>query len=72
METYDLHETGIVTECQEEVELKSIAHSMRKGLKEKQFDTLTESVVSRGNDQTEYVILPKGLKTVTPQVLSSD
>ena len=54
------------------MELKSIAHSMRKGLKEKQFDTLTESVVSRGNDQTEYVILPKGLKTVTPQVLSSD
>ena len=54
------------------MELTSITHSMRKGLNEKQFDALTETVVSRGNDQTEYVILPKGLKTVTPQVLSSD
>ena len=68
------NETGSTTESQEELELKSVTHSMLKRLKEKQLDALVESVESQGSEQTECVMLPKGeqrlgRKTVTPQVL---
>lgn len=72
---YRVHnETGSPTESAEELELKSVAHSMLKRLKEKQLEALAQSIESQGGELTECVMLPKGeqrlgRKTVMPQVL---
>lgn len=52
-------ETQSATETPEELELKSVAHTMLKRLKEKQLDILVQSVESKGGENTECVLLPK-------------
>ena len=61
-------------ETPEELELKSVIHSMLKRLKEKQLDVLVQSVESKGGERTECVLLPKqdlrlGRRSVAPHVL---
>ena len=51
-----------MTKSHVELKLKSVTHSLLTCLKEKQIDTLVESEESQGNDQADYVILPKGTK----------
>lgn len=72
---YRIHnETSSPTESAEELELKSVTHSMLKRLKEKQLDALVQSIESQGGELTDCVLLPKGeqrlgRKTIMPQVL---
>lgn len=72
---YRVHnETESPSETAEEIELKSVTHSMLKRLKEKQLEALVQSIESQGGEITECVLLPKGeqrlgRKTIMPQVL---
>lgn len=72
---YRVHnETESSSETAEEIELKSVTHSMLKRLKEKQLEALVQSIESQGGEITECVLLPKGeqrlgRKTIMPQVL---
>ncbi|CAH1789245.1 unnamed protein product [Owenia fusiformis] len=68
------NEAESTIEKQEDMELRSVAHSLLKRLKEKNLDTLIEAVESQGGVKTECVHIPKGdvrfgRKTVTPQLL---
>jgi hypothetical protein len=58
----------------EDLEMKSVAQSMLKRLKERQLDVLVQSVESKGGETTECVLLPKGdlrigRRSVAPHVL---
>ena len=58
----------------DELELKSVAHSLLKRLKEKQLGVLIQAVESRGGDTTECLLLPRGdlhlgRRSVAPHVL---
>ena len=53
-------ETKSSVETEEELEVKSVIHSMLKRLKESQLETLIQSVESRGGEVTNCVLVPKG------------
>lgn len=58
----------------DELELKSVAHSLLKRLKEKQLGVLIQSLESRGGDTTECLLLSRGdlrlgRRSVAPHVL---
>lgn len=62
------------SECGSEMELKSVAHSLLKRLKETQLSLLVEAVESGGGTATNCVLIPKGdvrigRRTVLPNVL---
>lgn len=68
------NEAESANETPEELELKSVAQSMLKRLKEKQLDVLVRSVESKGGERTDCVLLPKGdirlgRRTVAPQIM---
>lgn len=68
------NETGSTTESPEDLELKSVVHSMLKRLKEKQLESLIQSIESKGGEAGECVLLPKGetrfgKKTMTPVIM---
>ena len=68
------HETSGKNETEEDLELKSITQSMLKRLKEKNLETLVQSVESKGGEQTPCVLLPSGTmklgkRSVTPNFL---
>lgn len=59
---------------QDEMELKSVSHTMLKRLRERQLDILIQSVESKGGETTDCVLLPKdeirvGRRTVSAHVL---
>ncbi|KAK3597902.1 hypothetical protein CHS0354_042240 [Potamilus streckersoni] len=61
-------------ESPEELELKSVAQSMLKRLKERQLDVLIQIIEQRGGEATECVLLPKGdlrlgRRSVAPHIL---
>ena len=61
-------------ETPEELEFKSVVHSMLKRLKEKQLDTLIQSVEMKGGEDCECVLYPRaesriGKKSSTPTVI---
>ncbi|XP_070184528.1 mothers against decapentaplegic homolog 6-like [Littorina saxatilis] len=62
------------TESGDDLEAKSVAHSMLKRLKESQLDVLVHALETRGGETTECVLLPKGelklgRRMVAPHVL---
>lgn len=68
------NETSCSTESAEDLEVKSVAHSVLKRLKEKSLEVLVQSVESKGGETTECVLLPKGdlrlgKRTAAPHVL---
>lgn len=68
------NETGSPTESADELELKSFIHRMLKRLKEKNLETMTQSIEARGGEETDCVLLPKdeiciGKRVLTPSVL---
>lgn len=66
---------GAVTDDDDDViQMKAVAHSMLKRLKEKQLEALVQAVESRGGDTTSCVVLPReplqlGKRTVQPHVV---
>ena len=59
---------------QDEMELKTVSHTMLKRLRERQLDILIQSVESKGGETTDCVLLPKdelrvGRRTVSAHVL---
>ncbi|KAK3094481.1 hypothetical protein FSP39_002311 [Pinctada imbricata] len=54
------NETAGKNESDEELELKSIIHSMLKRLKEKNLEILVQSVETKGGEDTPCVLLPSG------------
>lgn len=68
------NETGSEAETSDELELRSVAHSMLKRLKERQLEALISSIESKGGEASECVLLPRGemrigKKCLTPLVL---
>ena len=69
-ESHGAHEK----ESAEDLEVKSVAQSMLKRLKESQLEMLLQALESKGGETTECVLLPKGelrlgRRTVSPHVL---
>ena len=65
---------GGIDSVSDELELKSVAQSLLKRLKEKQLAVLIQAVESRGGDTTECLPFPRGdvrlgRRTVAPHVL---
>ena len=65
---------AVAAAAADELELKSVAHSLLKRLKEKQLGVLIQAVESRGGDTTECLLLPRGdlhlgRRSVAPHVL---
>lgn len=72
--TYAEDETSSPIQSADDLELKSVAQSMLKRLKETQLCLLVQAVESRGGDTTSCVLVPKGdvrvgRRTVAPHVL---
>ena len=70
------HEGNSSPQSKEDLELKSVAQSMLKRLKERHLEVLIASIESRGGELTDCVLLPKGdrelrlgKRTVAPHVL---
>ncbi|KAH3746683.1 mothers against decapentaplegic homolog 6-like [Dreissena polymorpha] len=53
------HETRIPEENSDEYEFKSAIHSLLKHLKEKQLETLAQSVEMHGGEETDCIYLPR-------------
>ncbi|XP_052785722.1 mothers against decapentaplegic homolog 6-like [Mya arenaria] len=68
------HESRGEEENADDIELKSIAHSVLKRLKEKQLESLVQSIELHGSENSQCVMLPRGeirigKKVLTPLVL---
>ena len=65
------HEAGSPTETAEDLEFKSVAHAMLKRLKEKQLEALIDSIESKGGEEGECVLIPKGDNRLGKRTMSS-